>query len=48
MNCYQKRTEISEGIKSKVVDITDDWGVEVIAVELKDILLPRQHEANYW
>lgn len=35
-----KRTEISEGIKSKVVDITDDWGVEVIAVELKDILLP--------
>lgn len=35
-----KRTEISEGIKAKVVDITDDWGVEVVAVELKDILLP--------
>lgn len=34
------REEISENIRSTVDKLTDDWGIEVINVELKDVLIP--------
>ncbi len=36
----QKRDEISNRIKEIVDQSTDPWGLEVISVELKDIVLP--------
>lgn len=34
------REEISENIRTVVDKMTDDWGIEVVNVELKDILVP--------
>ncbi len=34
------REEISEGIRLTVDKLTDDWGITVVNVELKDILIP--------
>jgi regulator of protease activity HflC (stomatin/prohibitin superfamily) len=34
------RDEISENIRTIVDKMTDDWGIEVVNVELKDILIP--------
>ena len=34
------REEISEKIRSVVDKLTDDWGIKVVNVELKDILIP--------
>lgn len=34
------RENISEGIRLTVDKLTDDWGIEVVNVELKDILIP--------
>lgn len=34
------RDKIAKRIKDIVIDSTDNWGVEVLSVELKDIILP--------
>ncbi len=34
------REDISEKIRSTVDQLTDEWGIEVVNVELKDILIP--------
>lgn len=34
------REEISENIRTVVDKLTDEWGIEVVNVELKDILIP--------
>lgn len=34
------REEISEGIRMTVDKLTDDWGISVVNVELKDIIIP--------
>ncbi|MBT4632321.1 slipin family protein [Candidatus Peregrinibacteria bacterium] len=34
------RDEISEGIRIVVDKMTDDWGIEIVNVELKDIIIP--------
>jgi len=34
------REEISEKIRETVDKLTDDWGIEVVNVELKDVLIP--------
>ncbi len=35
-----KREEIAEEIKKVVDEVTDEWGVDIISVELQDITLP--------
>ncbi|MBT5516941.1 slipin family protein [Candidatus Peregrinibacteria bacterium] len=34
------RDQISEGIRVVVDKMTDDWGIEIVNVELKDIIIP--------
>lgn len=36
----QKKKEVSEGIKLVVDKVSDEWGIDVQSVELKDIVLP--------
>lgn len=36
----QKKQQVSEGIKLAVDRVSEDWGVDVQSVELKDIVLP--------
>ena len=39
-NLLSNREEISENIRTVVDKMTDDWGIKVVNVELKDILIP--------
>jgi regulator of protease activity HflC (stomatin/prohibitin superfamily) len=36
----QKRAEIAEKIKTTVDKVTDPWGIDVEALELKDVIIP--------
>jgi regulator of protease activity HflC (stomatin/prohibitin superfamily) len=36
----QKKKQVSEGIKTVVDKVSDEWGIDVQSVELKDIVLP--------
>ncbi len=36
----QKKKQVSEGIKLVVDKVSDEWGIDVQSVELKDIVLP--------
>ena len=36
----QKRAEIAEKIKTELDDKTDKWGIDVEALELKDVIIP--------
>lgn len=36
----QKKQQVSEGIKLVVDKVSDEWGIDVQSVELKDIVLP--------
>ncbi len=36
----QKKQQVSDGIKESVDAVSDDWGIDVQSVELKDIVLP--------
>ncbi|HOX97322.1 MAG TPA: slipin family protein [bacterium] len=36
----QDRHSVADKIKTAVDDMTDDWGIDVLSVELKDVVLP--------
>ncbi|PIQ77416.1 hypothetical protein COV82_04590 [Candidatus Peregrinibacteria bacterium CG11_big_fil_rev_8_21_14_0_20_46_8] len=38
----QNRQEVSDKIKEIVDKLTDPWGIEIVNVELKDVLLPQE------